>query len=174
MVSSIAVVWRLHPWILHFIGVLSCPLPVPYQTFGAEVEEHFYYPPPQACLKLQHWSSTGSRTAVMRDAVARGWPVKTWEHFLAGIVSAGILFILLHFFVQALSMIVLSVMFGNLFLSEERCLKRGSELYEELNLHSPLLGFFCNSQELVISSLILVSTLTPISAADTAVYFLCQ
>lgn len=92
---------------------------------------------------------------------------------MTGTVSPGTLF-LLHFFVQAPAMVVLSVTFGSLFLSEERCLKRGTEFCEELNLHSPLLGFFHNSQELVICSLILICTQTPISAIDIAIYSLCH
>lgn len=96
-----------------------------------------------------------------------------WEHVLAGTVSAGTLF-LLHSFVQPLTTVLLSVMFGNIFLSEEGCLKRSAELFEELNLHGPLLGFFHSSQELVICSLMLISIQTPISATDIAVYSLCQ
>lgn len=68
----------------------------------------------------------------------------------------------------------MSVIFGNLLLSEERYLKGGSELYEQLNLHSPLLGFYHHSQELVICSVMLIPTQTAISAPDIAVSFLCQ
>lgn len=44
----------------------------------------------------------------------------TKECVVAGTFSAGTLFCLLHFFAQALTMVVLSVMFGNRFLNEER------------------------------------------------------
>lgn len=82
--------------------------------------------------------------------------------------------LLLCFFVQVLTTVVLSVIFGNLLLSEERYLRGDSELYEQLNLHSPLLGFYHHSQELVICNVMLISTQTAISATDVAVPFLCQ
>lgn len=65
-------------------------------------------------------------------------------------------------------------MFGNLLLSEERYLKGGSELYEQLHLHSLLLGFYHHSQELVICSVMLIPAQAAISATDVAISSLCQ
>lgn len=70
------------------------------------------------------------------------------------------------------NVVVLSVRLGDPFLREVlkgRCYK----LNREINLHN-LLGFFHTSQELVICSLILISTVTPTSGAEITVYSLCQ
>lgn len=152
-------------WILQSLEFSPVPIPVPYQDFGAEVQEHFN---PRA-----GWNSSGGfwmAVVAGAAAVARRWHVRTLEHVLAGMMSASILF--LQFFIQTLA-IIMSVMVGNLFLSEERCLKRSVELSEELNLQSSLLGFFCNSQDLVIYSSILISTQAPISATGIDVSSFC-
>lgn len=82
--SSSLKITYLNTWV-HWGSDLSPPCPVSglwCRGTGAFLLQ------PQARLKIQQWS-TGSWMAVVRDAatVARGWPLKIWEHVLAGTVS---------------------------------------------------------------------------------------